>query len=393
MCLPTETLVDIASRLPNLRHVEWQIADGDGLIQRRQNRSDFANQLLALKTLCPSLTTLEFVFRSPFPSRNPITEVPSVLLPYSSVDHLCVSLRKLCQSMQRVVLTNLPISSQLFWPLQNGDEAGEEVEPFWPKLTHFDLEFSICAAEGGLWTDFLTLPSCSCRAGPTNIPTPDEKQQPERPAHTTEVPSPPWPSEELEDLLLVIAKAIARMPLLQVFGARVGKSSWRETLDLEDHGFGMRYSSPVEGETGIDGAILAKRLEWTAPSEWRMSTTLEEQWRSILGDTGVVEYLVWYTDAAIDTVAHIALHDTSESIIHYQECVMFTALVKNVKNHHGMNDEQIVAEVDYATSDLAHTVHSLLENNVLPTGCYLPYSEKKPTVTSVAFACNPLESH
>lgn len=37
--LPTETLVGVASRLPNLRHVEWQIADGNGLIQRRQNRS------------------------------------------------------------------------------------------------------------------------------------------------------------------------------------------------------------------------------------------------------------------------------------------------------------------------------------------------------------------
>lgn len=192
--------------------------------------------------------------------------------------------------MQRVVLGNLPISTQLFWPLQDDDEASEDDEPFWPKLTHFDLEFSICAAEGGLWTDFLTLPSCSCRAGPTN--TPGAKHQSQGLAHIPEAPPPPWPSEELEDLLLVIAKAITRMPLLQVFSARVGKSSWRETLDLEDHGFGMRYSSPAEGETGINGANLAKRLEWTAPPEWRMSTTLEEQWRSILGDIGVVEYLV-----------------------------------------------------------------------------------------------------
>lgn len=211
-------------------------------------------------------------------------------MPYTSVDHLCVSLRKLCQSMQRVVLTNLPISSQLFWPLQNDDEASEDDESFWPNLTHFDLEFSICAAEGGLWTDLPTLPSCLCRAGPTN--TPDAKHQSESLAHTPKAPSPPWPSEELENLLLVIANAVARMPLLQSFRARVGKSSWLETLELEDHGFGMRYSSPAEGVIEIDGTVVAKRLEWTAPAEWRMSSPLEEQWRSILGDTGVVEYLV-----------------------------------------------------------------------------------------------------
>ncbi|KAH0372726.1 hypothetical protein KCU65_g939, partial [Aureobasidium melanogenum] len=244
----------------------------------------FANQLLELKKLCPALTMLEFVFKSPFPPRKPLTEVPSVLLPYASLDQLCISLRKLCQSMQRVVLTNLPISSQLFWPSEDDDETVEDDEPFWPHLTHFDLEFSICAAEGGLWTDLPPLP-CTCRAGPTS--TPDEKHRSDRPAHTSQAPSLPWPYEELEELLLVFAKAIARMPLLQNFRARVGKSSW---LEFEDQGFGMRYSSPAEGEVGINGAILAKRLEWTAPPEWRMSSTLEEQWRSILGDTGVVEY-------------------------------------------------------------------------------------------------------
>lgn len=42
MHLPTETLVGVASKLPYLRHVDWQIADHDGspalLVQRRQNR-------------------------------------------------------------------------------------------------------------------------------------------------------------------------------------------------------------------------------------------------------------------------------------------------------------------------------------------------------------------
>lgn len=184
MHLHTETLVGVASKLPDLRHVDWQIADGDGrpalLIQRRQNRygestktislealppdgvvvastrsrtlrkstdisppalPDFANQLLDLKTLCPRLTTLEFVFESPFPPRKSNTEVPNLLLPYTTLDHLCISLRKLCQSMQQVVLSNLPISTQLFWPLQDDEEAVQEDEPVWPILTHFDLEF------------------------------------------------------------------------------------------------------------------------------------------------------------------------------------------------------------------------------------------------------------
>lgn len=57
MCLPTETLVGIASRLPNLRHVEWQIADGVGLIQRRQNRS--GESIATLKLNVPATVLLQ----------------------------------------------------------------------------------------------------------------------------------------------------------------------------------------------------------------------------------------------------------------------------------------------------------------------------------------------
>lgn len=226
------------------------------------------------------------MFSSPLPGRKTIIEVPSVLLPYTSIDHLCVSLRKLCQTLQRVVLINLPISTQLFWPSQEDDRVNEDDETFWPHVTHFDLEFSGCAAEGGLWADPPPYPPCSCRAGPKT--TPDGKHQLERSSHEPEPSFPPWPSEELENLLLVIVKALARMPSLQSFRARVGKSSY---FDLEDQGFGMHYCSPVEGETGVDRTTFTKHLYWNAPPGWRMSTTLEEHWRSILGDTGVVEYL------------------------------------------------------------------------------------------------------
>lgn len=219
------------------------------------------------------------------PGRKLITEVPNILLPYTSIDHLCVSLRRLSQSLQRVVLSNLPISTQLFWPIQEAEEADEEDEPFWPNLTHFDLEFSVCAAEGGRWADPPSS-SCSCRAGTTN--TPHEKRQSERYSQMSELTSPTWPSEELEGLFLVIAKAIARMPMLQSFRARVGKSLY---CDPEEEGFAMRYTSPIERDIGIDGTILKKHLYWNAPPEWRMSATLEEHWRNILGDTGVVKYL------------------------------------------------------------------------------------------------------
>ncbi|KAG9566782.1 hypothetical protein KCU71_g1925, partial [Aureobasidium melanogenum] len=343
---------------------------------------NFANQLLNLRTLCPALTTLEFVFTYAFPSRDPIIEVPSVLLPYTSIDHLCVSLRKLCQSMQRVVLGNLPISTQLFWPLQDDDEASEDDEPFWPKLTHFDLEFSICAAEGGLWADLPTLPSCSCRAGLKN--TPDEKHQSERPAQTFEAPSPSWPSEELEGLFFVIAKAIARMPMLQNFRARVGKSSY---LDLEDQGFGMRYSSPTEEDIGNDGTILAKRLYWMAPPGWRMSGTLEEQWASILGNTGVRQ------DAATDAIAHVVLRTNLQSTVHYQDCDMFTAPVRTVKLKSNLNNEEIARTAAAVTSELTDTVQSLLESGSLPPGRYYPYASMKAIDTTVVFECNPLGTH
>lgn len=69
---------------------------------------------------------------------------------------------------------------------------------------------------------------------------------------------------------------------------------------------------------------------------------------------------------------------------------MFTALVKTLEQQTCISDEQTSAAVDSATSDLAHTVHSLLKNNVLPPGCYFSCSGMKSTATSVAFACNPL---
>lgn len=62
MNLPTETLVGVASRLPNLRHVDWQIADGDGrpalLIERRQNRYGGLTKPIILKVVAPTLSRI-----------------------------------------------------------------------------------------------------------------------------------------------------------------------------------------------------------------------------------------------------------------------------------------------------------------------------------------------
>lgn len=64
----------------------------------------------------------------------------------------------------------------------------------------------------------------------------------------------------------------------------------------------------------------------------------------------------WYTNAAIDAVAQIVLHQTLQSTVHYQDCVMFTALVSTVKLKSDLSSEEIARIATAVTLELVDTI-------------------------------------
>ncbi|KAI5273146.1 hypothetical protein E4T47_03584 [Aureobasidium subglaciale] len=301
---PTRTVVDLASRLPALQHLDWLIftqrtggrADDVG---RVQNRVDLAAQLIMLQKHNPVLEILELSFTAstaPFGYDNII---PSILLPFDQRDHLSQSLRHLSQDMKKVSLENMTISSQLFWPQED-----EGTEPQWPTLGRYKIGINPMAAEGGWWLDGLTRFRARERVR-NNTPRNDEGKTKLVVIYDREVEEaeryPIWPTEELEDLLLVMVKAVAKMPVLKSFSAFVDLDHW-----VEDQRFGVWYLEAEErigsvealfddgnDDNDAEDNLDKKRLYWSGPKEWRMSGELSQAWNRILGEDGVVRYHEW----------------------------------------------------------------------------------------------------
>ncbi|KAI5210412.1 hypothetical protein E4T39_00343 [Aureobasidium subglaciale] len=307
---PTQTVIDLASRLPGVQHIDWLIKNEEARgrpddVERVQNRvgelstpSLFCKKKLLIDKLdLAALQILELSFAASTPPCHH-NIIPSILLPFDQTDHLSQSIRHLSQNMQQVILDNMIISSQFFWPLED-----EELESQWSQLEMFKVGINPMAAEGGWWMDGLpSLCKIWKRRNPTNTPAEIEKSDEKSAENEAEDTSKHnlWPSQKLEELLLVMAKAVSKMPNMRSFSAFVDLDVW-----VEDQRFGVWFVGAGERDTVVgvlfddendgegDGKIDRKRLYWSAPRGWRMCDALKELWCTIMGDDGVVRYHEW----------------------------------------------------------------------------------------------------
>lgn len=292
---------------------------------------DAAKHLWLLLQLCPMLREFEFDCEN---HHEPDYEgvIPSVLLPPCQVDHLCDTLRLISQmeGLRSFTLRDAVISSQLFSSIDGMDED------WWPNLTHFRLDYSQMAADGGWF--FIPDPKAPLIVNPDDddnqengstlqraqkhkiyadqealartinfddtLPgmyldlddrydfvNPFEDDQYWSDLHRS------WPAEKLEKLFLDMARAVKRMPALRIFSARLPLPSfWYK------HNFECSYYAAGErgcwvGEDGRKHDFVGDkshrgrpRLYWRVAGQWRMSLELERCWKEALGEDLLVTY-------------------------------------------------------------------------------------------------------
>jgi hypothetical protein len=177
---PPGMLISIASGLPALQGIDWDIDDSDrciNSISRRKKRHgkfmyprtlrtgisfvpfcahvlscrlDFAKQLSSLASFCSALRTVELQFTCIIPA-DENTNIPSILLPQVPIDHLSQSLQELVRAckVKTLHLDGVVLTSQLFQSQQVLEESA-----YWANsLSHLEITFSSMAADGGWFFD------------------------------------------------------------------------------------------------------------------------------------------------------------------------------------------------------------------------------------------------
>lgn len=244
-------------------------------------------------------------------------------------------MRKLAQmdSMKTFVLVDAVITSQLFSPFHGQEISGCAIsgqEDMWPNLTHFHLTYNAMAVDGGWYFDRDPNASLSGEDQVDDDPdSPDnrllalkhrihdeqealgktisfeealpdlsfdwEEQYPFRDyqyGHDFRI----WPTKKLEDLLLDMALAMARMPALRMFSAGVNMPHCRSGQRFECTFFapGETKEDAVYDFEDDDVNRQSRRLYWRVPGQWRMPMELENCFRTSLGEDLVIRYYDWY---------------------------------------------------------------------------------------------------
>lgn len=98
------------------------------------------------------------------------------------------------------------------------------------------------------------------------------------------------PNEALERVFAAAAKAVRLMPKLRLLNVNIDVFPCPRT-NMEPQPFQLAYEAT--GSRHLDLELRAAKLEWVAPSEWKMSNELEALWRAVLGPTGIIKYYEW----------------------------------------------------------------------------------------------------
>jgi hypothetical protein len=315
--LAPATAAILASRLPDLNTIIWKLNDNDNRYPaiRSGLRRDFARHLADLRTR--ELTRFELEYLHISPSNEGFRNAN--LLGDDGLDPFSLQLRHFLSTCNLVTITltgPICIGSEFFW----SDDQHRGLAESWPRLQTLDLDLSIVRPDGGWYlhrdpeverdSDDLGLPDDdgylsdsssndssfngseeSFFAEGDRLPDEYDYRREERRAGDMPIRQfRTHPGQELEGLFEAAAKAAIHMKSVKRFA--VGFSVFRrgEHLDL-DFTFETRGSQVTSNEhqKGPQG----NRLLWRVPQGWRMGPSLENSWRRVVGDGGVIDYEEW----------------------------------------------------------------------------------------------------
>ncbi|KAH8598452.1 hypothetical protein B0O99DRAFT_699816 [Bisporella sp. PMI_857] len=291
------SLAIMASKFTNLQNIQWTCVDDEKKYPevRKQLRYDFAQGLQGLSL--HSLVSIDLEYNHEAPSNHNFTPITALHSSSPTTDHLSKALHHLSQTPNLTTFKldgPIVISPALFWP-----SSPEGTTPTWPKLQQFHLKFNPCTPSGGWY--FMRHPSKT--AG-------DDQWDPEGEAmHARDSESDTdsasdasddsatWDSyhpikegraqgtipsrrfrdypvdEEILPLLKAMAKAVARMPALQmlsVMGSPDGNpDAVFEVVFIEAGVSDLMDENPEDS--------LRPRLYWQT-GDWRPAEEVLDLW-------------------------------------------------------------------------------------------------------------------
>ena len=98
------------------------------------------------------------------------------------------------------------------------------------------------------------------------------------------------PNESLECVLEAAARAAKTMPSLCSLAFTIHVNSCPRT-DYEPGAFGFVYQK--KGHTFKEEPLPCSENLWVGPREWKMSKSLEEGWKEVLGAEAEIQYRGW----------------------------------------------------------------------------------------------------
>jgi hypothetical protein len=226
--------------------------------------------------------------------------------------------------LKTLILHSIVASTQLFQPCQSFSNL-----PLWPCLRRLEITFSAMAADGGWLLE--RNPDPGSDNGEESDDEEDESlvrrriglqrlhRVQEEEARSIDFegefdPGSPlldnisdtswsdnfrvWPSQKLEEILLNLTRTAAQMPALRILTAGLDMPfcAMHQRLELFYLASGETHADCLWLFTKDSEHRHQHRLYWRVPRSWRMNGELEQAWRVVLGEDGVIDYHDWYGD-------------------------------------------------------------------------------------------------
>ena len=261
-------------------------------------RMDFARRLRRVDFPLLTRLHLSYGYRAPLDERFVYSPARKT---GGTQDALSTSLHRLIAASPnlKTVFLNGPIclDESLFWPHNAQPGKGR-----WPSLESLFVEMSSVRPDRGWYLDshpdFL-------HDEPTNLfddsdseseaDLPDPFQDPDffealTTGNAFKLACRSQPNESLERVLEAAGRAAKTMPSIRSFVFTMRVDACPRT-DYQPESFCFAYGK--KGHTFEEASLPDSEILWVGPREWKMSKSLEEGWREVLGTEGAIQYRGW----------------------------------------------------------------------------------------------------
>jgi hypothetical protein len=304
------SILNLLKGLPKVEEVILNIADGKLSVPGlwTELRMDFARRLRRVHF--PALTRLHLSYPYETPLDERFVYSPARKTAERSTgtqDALSTSLHRLiaaCPNLKTVYFNGPAcFDESLFWP-----HNAQPNEARWPSLETLYVGMSAVRPDGGWYLDShpdvpLDEPEnlFADSDGEFEANLPDLIFYPEffnlfTTGNAFKLYCRSQPNESCERVLEAAVRAAKTMPSLRSMVVSMRVSSCPRT-DYESEAFGFVYGKKghvYEGDEGDEGKPLpCSELLWVGSREWKMSKSLEEDWRQILDGETEIHYRGW----------------------------------------------------------------------------------------------------